>query len=95
MAAVNNLSVDATVREQSGVAKCNNYLFPHTKGSPMHVAGWHAVHRMCIAAKLKESSTYHMATRIRHRVSTIFASKDVSEREIGSSFIRIWATVKK
>ena len=78
--AMNKLA-DSSVRESAGVAKSNMYLFPHTKGSCLHVSGrWHAVHRMCVAANVKNPSLV-TATKMRHRVSTIFAAKDIPEKD--------------
>ena len=75
-----NILTDPVVREAAGVATSNRYIFPHTKGSSLHVSGWHAVNRMCVASGVSDPSLV-TATKMRHRVSTIFVSKEVCEKD--------------
>ena len=73
---------DTEIREQAGVAECNQYLFANTQDSDGHVIGWHAINSIATEAKVanKELMT---ATKMRHRISTMYAALDVpqSQRE--------------
>ena len=67
---------DSETRAQSRVADTNRYLFPSTHQSPDHVYGWYAMNcvAQCAGVKVVKLIT---ATKMRHRVSTIYASLDV------------------
>ena len=45
-----------------------------------HVSGWHSVHRVCMDAQV-EFPKRLTATKMRHRVSTLYAALDVSQNE--------------
>ena len=67
---------DSETRAQSGVADSNRYLFPSTHQSPDHIYGWYAVNRVAQCAGVRDVKLI-TATKMRHRVSTIYASLDV------------------
>jgi len=71
---------DRTVRESSNVRESNLYVFPSTQNSDNHVSGWHAVNRVCTAAELQHPERM-TATKMRHRVSTLYAGLDVTQNE--------------
>jgi len=71
---------DSSVREMCEVTKNNIYMFPCTQGSSSHISGWHAIHRICMDAELKYPERI-TATKMRHRVSTLYAALDVSEQD--------------
>jgi len=70
---------DISVREMSGVRSNNIYMFASTQ-SDSHVSGWHAVNRVCTAAQI-DNPDRMTATKMRHRVSTLYAGLDVSEND--------------
>ena len=55
-------------------------MFPCTQKSDTHVGGWHAVKRICLDANIEDSDRL-TATKMRHRVSTLYASIDMPENE--------------
>jgi len=71
-----------SVREMADVHQQNQYMFPHTQMSATHVNGWQAVQRVCIDAKVEHPERL-TATKMRHRISTLYAAMDVptDERE--------------
>ena len=71
---------DIAIRESSSVLKDNTYVFPSTQNSECHVSGWHAVKRVCLDAKV-EYPELMTATKMRHRISTLYAALDVSASE--------------
>lgn len=71
---------DPVVRMAAGVLNSNEYLFPSTQNSSDHVSGWHAVNKVCMTAKVTDP-TRLTATKMRHRISTIYAGMDVPENE--------------
>jgi hypothetical protein len=71
---------DDAIRNACGVNVANNFMFPSTKSSDMHISGWHAVNRVCSDAKVAHPETL-TATKMRHRVSTLYASLDVPEHD--------------
>jgi hypothetical protein len=71
---------DNAIRDAAGVRRRNVYVFPCTQGSEDHVAGWQAVHKTCLDADIREPQRLS-ATKMRHRVSTLYAALDVPESE--------------
>lgn len=71
---------NTTIRAAAGVLVTNLFLFPSTQHSAEHVSGWHAVHKVCVAAKVSDP-TRLTATKMRHRISTIYAAMDVPQNE--------------
>jgi hypothetical protein len=69
---------DLEVRLSAGILVENTYLFPSTKGSSEHVYGWYAVHRICGSADVEKPDLL-TATKMRHRVSTLYAGLEVPE----------------
>lgn len=78
-AALDKLS-DEETRNDSGILPTNDYLFPSTKYSTEHVYGRYAVRRICIDAGVTKPSNL-TATKMRHRVSTLYASLDLPENQ--------------
>jgi len=70
---------DPEVRDQADVLERNIFMFPATHKSTVHVNGWHSVSRICSAAEVEAGKV--TATKQRHRISTLYASLDVSETE--------------
>ena len=71
---------EPTVRQQCSIKSDNMYVFPCTKLSDCHVNGWKAVNRVCLDA-LVDNPELLTATKMRHRVSTIYAGMDVPENQ--------------
>jgi len=71
---------ESDVRSMSNVSQHNSYMFPSTQSSDSHVSGWHAVNRVCCDAQV-EHPEHLTATKMRHRISTLYAALDVSENE--------------
>ena len=67
---------DPLTRDKCGIHKSNKFLFPSTKGSLDHVAGYHCINTVTKQAGL---STRLTATAMRHRASTIHADSGMSE----------------
>ncbi|XP_065926621.1 uncharacterized protein [Magallana gigas] len=63
-------------RQNFGIAETNNFLFA-TKSSSSHCSGWHAVFTVCEAVGISSVT----ATKNRHRVSTVYATLDMSEND--------------
>jgi hypothetical protein len=74
------LLTDAEVREAAGVSRVNEYVFPSTKCSDQHISGWHAISRVCTWSKVEHPDRL-TATKMRHRISTLYAALDVSESD--------------
>jgi len=62
-------------RQNFGITDENLFLFA-TKSSNSHCSGWHAVDSICAVAGVKVN-----ATRNRHRLSSIYASLDMSNAD--------------
>lgn len=62
-------------REGFGITEDNMFLFG-TKSSNAHCSGWHAVNQICTAAGVQVN-----ATRNRHRLSSVYASLDMSDAD--------------
>jgi len=70
---------DPEVRDQADVLERNIFMFPATHKSTVHVNGWRSVSRICSAAEVEAGKV--TATKQRHRISTLYASLNVSETE--------------
>ena len=64
----------------AGVVPTNKFLFASSQGSDSHVSGWHVVSGICKSLLLKSTGDL-IATNNRHRISTLFASLDVSKKD--------------
>ena len=68
------------IRNMCGIVPENNYLFANTKNSEDHTSGWHSLHRIIEKLPLKEPQKIK-STANRHRISTILASLDITDKE--------------
>ena len=64
-----------------GVLANIKFIFASSKGSENHVLGWHVVNQFCSKLVLKSPKDI-IATKNRHRISTLFASLDVEDKEL-------------
>ena len=71
---------DDSIRQSAGVHPENKYMFPSTQFATTHVNGWQAVHKVCVSAQIQEPEKM-TATKMRHRVSTLYAAMDIPENE--------------
>ena len=69
-----------SVRDMADIHPRNEYMFPHTQMSATHVNGWQAAQRVCIDAKVQHPEQL-TATKMRHRISTLYAAMDVPTEE--------------
>ncbi|XP_071830672.1 uncharacterized protein [Apostichopus japonicus] len=67
-------------RSTACIRQCNPYVFACTQGSNNHVSGWHALNGVCDDAGIDSTSNL-TATKNRHRISTIYASLEIPEKE--------------
>nr|XP_047129975.1 uncharacterized protein LOC124809955 isoform X4 [Hydra vulgaris] len=67
-------------RKVGRVLASNKFIFASSKGSEYHVLGWHVVNKICSKLVLKSPKDI-IATKNRHRISTLFASLDVEEKD--------------
>lgn len=67
-------------RKECGVQERNHYLCPCIQSSLNHVSGWHAVRKVRIDAGVNDGSLL-TATKMCHRISTLYAATDVPEAE--------------
>ena len=72
------LLVSAKIREQAGVPKQNDFLFPSTE-SKLHCGGWDTTNYVCQKAGVE--SDLINATNQRGRISTLYAALDVPEKQ--------------
>ena len=80
VAAIQKIS-DPRFQAEAGVAAHNKFLFASVQGSEEgHLSGWHSVHEICTKLNLKNPKVI-VATNNRHRISTIFASLHVPEKD--------------
>jgi hypothetical protein len=68
------------VRENSGIAKDNKFLFASTQHSDVQFSGWHALKSVCAKVRMEKPELVTW-TNNRHRVSTIYAGLDISESD--------------
>ncbi len=68
------------IREIAGVAKNNTFLFASTQLSDVQFSGWHALKMICRQIDMEQPELVNW-TNNRHRVSTIYAGLDVSEKD--------------
>ena len=71
---------DSAVRTSCGIHKNNAYVFPNSKHSLDHVSGWHSVNRVATDAKIHSPELLN-PTKMRHLVSTLYAARDVPEKD--------------
>ena len=74
------LLMNEKLRTNSGVCKANTYVFASTKLSEKHISGWHCIQSLCTELKL-DSTSKITATKNRHRMSTLYASLEMSPQE--------------
>ena len=74
-----SLLCDEDLRKAAMIKSDNSFLFP-TKLSDDHVNGWYAINEICIKAGVTDPSTI-TATKMRHRISTIYGSLELPESE--------------
>ena len=74
------LVCDPSKRRLAGISETNKYLFASTHGSDNHCSGWHVITNMCDKVHI-ENKNLLTATKNRHRVSTIFATLDLPEKD--------------
>ncbi|XP_057298490.1 uncharacterized protein LOC130629354 isoform X2 [Hydractinia symbiolongicarpus] len=79
---------DKKIRKDVGISDQNKYLFPSTQGSECHASGWHVIQNLCSKLELKSSGTI-TATKQRHRVSTLFASLELSKSDREAIFTHL------
>ena len=72
-----NILCDPNIRHDSTVHHGNDYIFPSTGLSSEHLSGWHAIQRICVAAEVPPKLI--TATKMRHRISTLYAGIDIPE----------------
>lgn len=77
--AMNKLSDDRS-RELAGVSSENTFVFASTQNSNLNFSGWHALQEVCSSLNLKSPKLIN-ATNNRHRISTLYASMDLPEKE--------------
>lgn len=68
-------------RHNFGIARDNKFVFgtkERAGNRASHCSGWHAVSQVCLKAGVTEAVT---ATKMRHRVSTYYASLDMSTHD--------------
>ena len=70
---------DQTIRLKSSVHADNKYVFAHIDSPDTHVAGWETVNGLCVDLGI-ENPERLIEFRARHRISTIYASLDVSKQ---------------
>lgn len=71
---------DTAVRKEIGVHVDNKFVFASTGQSMNHVKGWPCINNLCDSARV-ENPQLLTATKQRHRLSTRFASLDLTNRE--------------
>ena len=68
------------VRDSCGILPSNRYMFACVQSADTHVNGWHAVRRVCTDAGIEDIEKM-TATKMRHRISTLYAAMDVPQNE--------------
>jgi len=69
-----------TNRRLAGVSPENDYVFASTRLSENHQCGWHAMHNIVEKLDLKKPENIK-ATTNRHRISTLYATMDLENKE--------------
>ena len=69
---------DDNIRRQAGVSKKNHYIFSSTRGSDVYVSGWHCMNEILTRLSMKGMIN---PTRNRHRVASLMAKLELSEKE--------------
>ena len=67
-------------RKVGGVLANNKFIFASSKESENHVSGWHVVNQICSKLVLKLPKDI-IAIKNRHRISTLFTSLDVEDKD--------------
>lgn len=75
-----NILSDADMGQRFGVAKTNTFVFASTQLSQLYFPDWHALKDICKKVLLCKPTSSN-ATNNRHRVSTLNATLNLSERE--------------
>ena len=70
--------VDPEVRWKAGVVTSNDYIFASTQRSDSHASGWHCINDILTRLSLKGAIN---ATKNRHRVSSLLAKLELSDKE--------------
>lgn len=70
--------VDEKNRSMAGVLSSNSYVFASTQNSEHHTSGWHAINDILSRISLEGAIN---ATRNRHRVASLLAKLQLSEKE--------------
>ncbi|XP_065651886.1 uncharacterized protein LOC136079657 isoform X2 [Hydra vulgaris] len=66
------------VRKNAGIPDENQYIFASTQKSMSHASGWHCINEILIRLDKKGAIN---ATQNRHRIATILAKLELSEKE--------------
>jgi hypothetical protein len=72
--------IDSDRRREVGVSSKNQFAFANTGLSSNHILGWPCINNLCKNAGVKQPNLL-TATKQRHRLSTEFASLDLTEGE--------------
>ena len=70
--------VSDEVRKNAGVSDNNNYIFANTMNSTKYAMGWHCINEMLVKIDKKGALN---ATKNRHRVASLLARFNLSDRE--------------
>ncbi|XP_065680452.1 uncharacterized protein LOC124806761 [Hydra vulgaris] len=68
------------IRNKVNIPKNNPYLFACTRNSNSHTSGWNAIDSIVKTLPLKKTENFN-ATKNRHRLSSIFATLDLSTQD--------------
>lgn len=74
---------DPDIRKDAGILPDNKFLFP-TKSSDIYISGWHVLKEVCGNCELQKPELIN-GTNNRHRLSTVFATLNVS-KEVRDGF---------
>ncbi|XP_065675843.1 uncharacterized protein LOC136092052 [Hydra vulgaris] len=69
------------VRSNVGVLESNVYVFPSCQSSEKHCSGWHSLTNVCGKLPIINKSRL-TGTTIRHRISTLMAAINLSEKSL-------------
>nr|XP_047142823.1 uncharacterized protein LOC124817077 [Hydra vulgaris] len=76
LSTISNISI----RNKVNIPKNNPYLFACTRNSNGHTSGWNAIDSIVKTLPLKKPENFN-ATKNRHRLSSIFATLDLSTQD--------------
>ena len=74
-----NVLCHQSVRSEVGIATTNTFIFPNTEGSSHHVDGWYTT--KTVLGKAGIDCSIINATNQRGRISTMYASLEVAEKD--------------